>query len=160
VVIFLSTPTRRLEGITYWVIEGSEGIHDFINTEIRKEWETDAASEHRDPKNDPWLRSLSKRKWSLETLETARIKLNPDIMNYVDVERGYVFSESLAKRSQELQKSIEMGDLAIWPLIVRKEDTQLVDGYCRYATLKAMEVPRTYAYVGVLCSNCFRTATF
>jgi hypothetical protein len=156
----LSTPIRRLEGITYWLIEDSEAIYDFINKEIRNEWETDVASEHRDPKNDPWLKSLSKRRWSLETVEMTRIELNPEIMNYVDVERGYVFSESLAKRSQELQKSIEMGGLAIWPLIVRKEGMQLVDGYCRYATLKAMEVRRTYAYVGILCSNRFRTATF
>jgi len=27
---------------------------------------------------------------------------------------------------------------------------QLVDGYCRFTTLKAMNVPRIYAYVGRL----------
>ncbi|MCJ7455748.1 hypothetical protein MUP07_03265 [Candidatus Bathyarchaeota archaeon] len=42
------TPIRRLEGVTYWVIEDPEGIHDYINTEIRKEWEEDVRREHRD----------------------------------------------------------------------------------------------------------------
>lgn len=44
----LLTPIRRLEGVTYWVIEDPEGIHDYINTEIRKEWEEDVRREHRD----------------------------------------------------------------------------------------------------------------
>ena len=64
-----TTPIRRLEGITYWVIENPEAIHDFINTEIRKELEADARSEHRDPKDDPWLRTLLKRKWHLEMMD-------------------------------------------------------------------------------------------
>jgi len=132
------------------VIEDPEGIYDFINTEIRKEWETDARSEHRDPETDPWLRTLSKRKWNLEIIDIAPIKLNPDIMNYADPERGYVFSRSLAERSQELQESIKMGGVAISPLVVMGEDAQLVDGYCRYATLKAMNVSRVYAYIGIL----------
>jgi len=144
----LSTPIRRLEGITYWVIEDPEAIHDFTNTEIRKEWDEDARSEHRDPKNDPWLKSLAKRKWKLEIIDISRIKLNPGIMNYADPQTGYVFSRSLAERSQELLESINMGGVVISPLIVRKEGTQLVDGYCRYATIKAMNVTRIYAYVG------------
>jgi hypothetical protein len=48
--------------VTYWVIEDPVAIHDFINTEIKQEWETDARSEHRDPEDDPWLKSLAKRK--------------------------------------------------------------------------------------------------
>lgn len=129
----LRTPVRRLMGITYWVIEDSEAIRDFINTEIGREWEADAVSERRDPKDDSWLKTLSEREWSLKTMDIVRIKLDPDIMNYVDPEKGYVFSKNLAERSRELQESIEMGGLAIWPLVVRKEDMQLVDGYCRYA---------------------------
>lgn len=144
-----TTPIRRLEGITYWVIENPEAIHDFINTEIRKEWEADARSEHRDPKDDPWLRTLLKRKWHLEMMDATKIKLDPDIMNYADPERGYVFSKSLEKRSAELRQSIELGGVILSPLIIRNEDTQLVDGYCRYTTLKAMSVPRIYAYIGI-----------
>jgi len=145
-----ATPIRRLEGITYWVIDNPEAIFDFINTEVRKEWEADAKSEHRDPRDDPWLKALSKRKWHLEIMGMSQIKLNPEIMNYVDPDRHYVFSQSLDKRSSELLQSIKLGGLALPPLVVRKEDNQLVDGYCRYNTLKPMNVTRIYAYVGTL----------
>lgn len=147
---FLITPVRRLDGITYWVIEDPEGIYDFINKEIRKEWEADARFEGREPKENTWLKSLSKRRWSLEIAEIDRIKLNPDIMNYVDDERGYNFSQELAKRSDELRRSIKEYSQVIWPVIVRKEGFMLVDGYCRYATLRMMNIQRTYAYVGTL----------
>lgn len=145
----MNTPIRRLDGISYWVIEDDDAIYNLINTEIRKEWETDARSEYRDPEDDPWLKTLRKRKWCLEVMPLARIRLNPDIMSYVDPRRGYVFSESLERRSSELRQSIELGGVVLSPLIVRREDYQLVDGYCRHATLTAMGVTKTYAYVGV-----------
>jgi disulfide oxidoreductase YuzD len=146
----LYTPIRRLEGITCWVCEDPEGIYDFINREIRREWEEDARFERRDPAQDEWLTTLTKRKWRLETLDLAQINLNPDITNYVDTKRRYNFSESLAKRRKELQESIKMYAAVIWPLVIRREDMQLVDGYCRYDTLRAMKVSKTYAYVGSL----------
>ena len=146
----MNTPIRRLEGITYWVVEDPDAIYDLINSEVRKEWEEDARSEHRDPNDDEWLRTLSKRRWSLEIVEVGRVRLNPEIMNYVDREMGYVFQKSLTQRTQELQKVIQSFGVVIWPLIVREEDTQLVDGYCRYATLKAMNASRAYVYVGAL----------
>lgn len=149
-VRLVNTPIRRLEGITYWVIEDPEGIKDLITTEIRREWEEDAKNEHRDPKKDPWLRTLSKRRWSLRIAEINTIRLNPEIMNYVDSERDYVFRERLTQRRRELQTVIENFGVVIWPLIVREEDMQLVDGYCRYATLKAMNISRTYVYAGTL----------
>jgi len=85
----------------------------------------------------------------LEITEIGRIKLNPAIMNYVNQKRGYIFSESLAKRSSELKREITEFGVVIWPVIVRKEDWMLVDGYCRYIVLKAINVRRIYAYVGV-----------
>lgn len=144
----LKTPVRRLEGISYWVIEDPEGIHDFINNEIRREWEEDLRSEGSDPKKDTWLNALPKRKWSLETIELSRIKLDPRIMNHVDIEKGYSFQTSLAKRSQELRETIERFAAVIWPLVVRSEDLMLVDGYCRYNTLKSLQISKVYVYVG------------
>jgi len=132
------------------VIRNPRWIYDFINTEIRKEWEADARSEGPDPHEDEWLKTLSQRRWSLEIVEIDRIKLNPYLMNYVDTKRGYNFSESLAKRSSELQREIETYGLVIWRVIVRKEDWILADGYCRYTALRAMNVRRIYAYVGTL----------
>ena len=58
---YLKTPIRRLDGITYWVIKNSDGIYDFVNGEIRKEWEADATFEGRDPKQDLWLRTFKKK---------------------------------------------------------------------------------------------------
>jgi len=71
-------------------------------------------------------------------------------MNYVDDIRGYIFSEELAERSNELLGSIKEYCLVIWPVIVREEDFMLVDGYCRYTALRAMNIHRIYAYVGAL----------
>lgn len=146
----MSTPIRRLEGITYWVIDNPEAIHDFVNTEVRKEWEADARSEQRDPKDDPWLKTLTRRNWHLEIMGINKIKLDPDIMNYVDPERGYVFWKSLEKRSAELRQSMELGGVVLSPLILRNEDFQLVDGYCRYTTFKAMNISIIYTYIGSL----------
>lgn len=60
-----------------------------------------------------------------------RIKLNPKIMNYADPQKGYFFAKGLAHRSRDLQESIRIGGSVIWPLILRKKDMHLVDGYCR-----------------------------
>jgi hypothetical protein len=144
------TPLRRLTGITYWVIEDPEGIYDFINTEIRREWEADAVSEYRDPSEDEWLRTLPQRRWSLEIAEIDRIRLNPRIINYIDNKIRYNFSERLAKRSAELQLEIEKRGMVIWPVIVDGDDWILADGYCRYTALRAMNIPRTYVYLGTL----------
>jgi hypothetical protein len=144
------TPVRRLEGITYWVIEDPEWIYDFINKEVRKEWEEDAQSEGREPQEDPWLKTLSGRKWISEVIEIERVKLNPKIMNYVDSKRSYSFPESLAKRSNELKECIKRYAAVIWPVIVRNEDYMLVDGYCRYTALRIINVQKIYAYIGTL----------
>ena len=144
------SPVRRLCGITYWVIDDPEGIYDFVNNEVQTEWEADTRFECRKPAEDHWLRTLSKRRWSLEVAGMGRIKLNARIMNYVDDERGYVFSEELAKRSDELRRSIEEYRTVIWPIIVRSEDFMLFDGYCRYTALRMMNVQRLYVYVGTM----------
>ena len=141
----MMTPIRTLDGITYWVIESPEDIHDFINTQIRKEWTADARDEGRNPREDPWLESLSSRKWRLEVVRVSEIKPDP----YEFIPRiGYNFEERLAKRSEQLRKAVETHGSVIWPVIVRDEDMQLVDGYCRHTTLQAMGIPRIYAYVG------------
>ncbi len=143
----MRTTIRRLNGVSYWVIEDPEGIYDFINTELRKELEENASSEGRDPKDDARLQALPKLKWSLKTTEIDKIRLDPRIINHVDVEKRYAFQTSLASRSHELKEAVERFASVIWPLIVNEEYV-LVDGYCRYTTMKAMNVSRTIAYVG------------
>ena len=137
---------RRLDGVTYWVIEDPNEIHEFIDTQIRKEWTQDAKDEGRDPRDDAWLQALPQRKWCLEILELGAIKPNP--YEFIP-ETGYNFEERLAKRSQQLREAVETYGSVIWPVVIRGEEMQLVDGYCRFTMLKAMNVPRIYAYVGM-----------
>ncbi len=145
-----NTSLHKLDGVSYWVIEDPREIQDFINTNVRKEWEADRKSEGRDPTGDPWLATLSKRKWRLEVVKTQLVRLNPEVMNYVDDKRSYKFKVSLEGRSKELRKAIEVYASVIWPIIVDAENMELVDGYCRLATLREMKVTRTYAYMGSL----------
>jgi hypothetical protein len=97
----LNTPLRRLEGMAYWVIEDPEAIRDYINKEIRNDRETDARQEHLEPKHDPWLKTLSNRKWSLRIIDMKRIKSNPKIMNHVDPQRGYIVSQRDSRREAD-----------------------------------------------------------
>jgi hypothetical protein len=143
----LTTPIRRLDGITYWVIDHADDIYNFMNTQLRLEWIGDARDEGRQPEEDTWLQQLSKRAWRLEILELNAIKPNP----YEFIPRtGYYFQERLTQRSKELRRAIENYGSVIWSVTVRGEDMQLVDGYCRFATLKAMNVPRVFTYIGRL----------
>ena len=48
----------------------------------------------------------------------------------------------------QLHKAIEEYGSVIWPVTVRGEDLQLVDGFCRFTTLKEMGITKLYAYVG------------
>ena len=57
-VISFNTPIRRLEDTTYWVIEDSAAINDFVNTEIRREWEEDARNEYKDPEEDEGIQTI------------------------------------------------------------------------------------------------------
>ena len=146
----MTTPLRRLEGITYWVIEDPEAIRDFINKEVRKEWAQDIKAMAGDPASGVWLETLRSRKWRLRIVHTGDIKLDESALNYVDAKSGYNFAERLAQRRKELRKAIELWGRVIWPIVIREEDMEVLDGYCRYTTLKEMGVTKTYAYVGRL----------
>lgn len=132
------TPIRHLDGITYWVIEDPIEISDFVSTVLRKEWEADLRSEGRDPMGDARLTDLLERRWELKILDTADIVPDSD----------YINSERLKQRSADLRRTMEVYGTVIWPIVVRKEEYRLADGYCRHATLREMEIPRLYAYVG------------
>ena len=141
------TPIRKLDGITYWVIDDPAAIHDFMNNQLRQEWVGDAKDEGRRIEDDLWLRELPKREWRLEALELEAIRPDP----YMFIPRtGYNFEERLAQRSAQLRTAIENYGAIIWPITVRAEDMLLVDGYCRFTTLHDMKIPRIYTYLGRL----------
>jgi hypothetical protein len=135
-------PLKRIEGITYWVIDDSEQIRRFINSNILHEWKKDAETDGIDASVDPWLRGLSKLKWSLQTIPLANVKLEPSLIG----RQGFV--TRLEERSKQLRRGIELYDQVISPIIIRGKDSMLKDGYCRYTTLKAMRVKRNLAYIG------------
>jgi hypothetical protein len=135
-------PLRKIEGITYWVIDDPNQIRKLLNTNIRHEWEKDAETDGVDPLHDPWLRDLPNMKWSLQTIAMANVTLDPSMI------RRQKFVTRLKERSKQLRREIELYDRVIWPVIVRREDSMLKDGHCRYSTLKTIGVKRTLAYVG------------
>jgi len=139
-----------MEGISYWVIEDPEAIRDYINTEIRKEWEYDTKCTPNDPAGGAWLATLSKRHWRLEIVRISDLSLDEDMMMFVDLKTGYDFAERLSQRRQELRRGLHLWGRVIWPIIVRKEDMQVLDGYCRFTALKEMGVQRIFAYLGTL----------
>src|SRR6266852_4036435 len=93
---------RRLHGISNWVLDNPEDIHEFVNTNLKKEWENDAKSEGQDPKSDPWLHSPPQTRWHVAVVNVKTIKQNPSIVNFVNPDSGYDFSKSLVKRVENL----------------------------------------------------------
>lgn len=142
------TTVRRLRSIEYRVFEDSDDIHDFINTEVRRELEADQKSMGRDPRDDALLNSLPKRKWRLEVVNIGDVTLNPLILRSSDVKTGRTFADRLTERRLELRTALETRGAVIWPIVLLREGNLLVDGYCRYSTLQEMGMPETYAYVG------------
>ncbi len=146
----VTSPLRRLQGITYWVIENPEDIYDFINTNVRVEWEADIEFAGGNPREDPWLKSLPNHRWRLGVMDTNLVRLNPFVSDFTDSKKSYSFAESLARRIRELRKAIENYGSVIWPIVVDGRDLKLVDGYCRLTTLKEMGISETYAYTGTI----------
>jgi hypothetical protein len=142
------TVLRRLHDVSYWVIDDPEELFDLVNVNIRREWESDAISEGKNPEESEWLRSLSARRWQLEIVDIDKIIPNQELMSYSDAKTGYNFAKRLQERSEGLRHEIEASGRIIPPVILRSEDNQLMDGYCRYSTLKNMGVKGIYAYVG------------
>jgi hypothetical protein len=130
------------------MLEDSDDIHDFINTEVRKELEEDFESMGEDPQHDDLLNSLPKRKWKLEIVGVGEVRMNPLILNSADLNTGRKFMERLTERRSELRKALETGGTVIWPIVLLREQKLLVDGYCRHSTLQEMNIPQAYGYVG------------
>ena len=119
----MASPIRRLDGITYWVIDEPTDIYDFVNRQLRLEWIGDARDEGREPKEDVWLKDLPKRKWQLEILGLELINPNP----YEFIPRtGYNFEERLTQRVMQLHRAIEKYGSVIWPVTVRGKTCNLL----------------------------------
>jgi hypothetical protein len=138
------TVLRRVQGITYWVIDDVKEIRTFVNSNLREEWERDNQKDEVDSSTDNWLISLPRREWHLRNILTDSVNLDPSTMTRED------FKARLEERSKELRRCITEYHSVIWPVVVRGEDYQLKDGYCRYAALRKLGVNKVMAYVGTL----------
>lgn len=134
---------RRLQGITYWIINDQNEIRRFINTNVKAEWKRDNQKDGVDSRKDDWLLSLPKRKWHTSILDISKVRLDPETM----AREG--FTTRLEERSKEMGRSISEYQVAIWPLVIGGEDYMLRDGYCRFMTLRGLGVSKVMAYVGV-----------
>ena len=133
---------RRLEGITYWVINDRDEIRRFINTNIRQEWEEDNRNDGIDSRKDDWLLSLSRREWRLRIVGMDMVRPNPAMMARPS------FTKELNQRSKEMCRSLTNYGILIWPLVIGGEDHELRDGYCRFTTLRNIGISKVFAYVG------------
>ena len=142
------TTVRRLHGIEYRMFEDSDDIHDFINTDVRKELEADLENVGQDPRHNALINSLPRRKWRVEVVSVSEVRLNPLILNSTDPKTGQKFTERLGERRSELRKKFEAGGAVIAPIVLLREEQLLVDGYCRHSALQEMNIPDAYGYVG------------
>jgi hypothetical protein len=140
---------RVLEGIPYWVIEDPTEISEFVNNHVRKEWEADIADQE-DHEGGTWLASLGKRCWSLAVTSLDTIKLSEATINYTNTETGYNFRKRLEERKAILSRDLDKFGAVIRPMILRAEDNQLMDGYCRFHTLRDRGIRQGYVYLGTL----------
>ena len=139
---------RRLQGVSYWIIEDPRTIYEFINTNVRLEWESDVRDAGGIIEGDEWLQALSRRRWTLEVLRLGEVRQDPVVVSYKDEAKGYDFQLSLEKRRTILQNGLKSGAV-IWPLVV-DETSMLRDGYCRYSTLVSLGVSEAHCYVATV----------
>ena len=79
----------------------------------------------------------------LEIVPIQDLNLDHRALSFVDAKTGYNFADRLAKRRAELRKALEVWGRVIWPIVVRGEDMQVLDGYCRYTTLVEMGIQQS-----------------
>src|SRR5713101_7425485 len=98
---------RKLDGISYKLLDDPVEIKEFVNDKVRKEWEKDIKEAWRDPRKSRWLGNLLSRRWRLTTLYSEKIKLNPEIMNIKNEKTGFDFYEDLLERKADLKRKMQ-----------------------------------------------------
>ena len=137
---------KKLDKFTYHVIGNKTKIKPFLLKWIGKEWQIDHNEFPDQQWTTKWLNLLPNMKFKLEVVDLDKINLHQDLMNYKT--ESYDFLEELNFRVEEMEISILQGS-SIGPLIINKENLELMDGYTRYMILKKYEQKRTYAYLGL-----------
>lgn len=136
---------KKLGRFTYHIINNKNDITPFISKWLKKEWDIDIKEFPEQQWTINWLNLLPFMKFKLDIVEMDKIKLHEDLMQYES--ESYNFLKSLQTRAEEMEIAIIQGS-SIAPLIINKENMELMDGYTRYMILKTYNQKRTYVYLG------------
>lgn len=138
---------KRLGKFTYHIIIDKNQIKPFLLKWISGEWKIDL-EEFPDQKwTTEWLNLLPQFIFKLKKVELEKIHPRQDLMDYKS--DSYNFREHLKVRVDEMEESLLQGS-SLGPLLVKKENMELMDGYTRYSILKKHEQKKTYVYLGSL----------
>jgi len=136
---------KKLSGFTYNIIKDKKKIRPFLLKWLGREWRIDHKERPDQIWTIKWLKDLRKMQFDLRIVDINKIKLRKDLMNY---KKGrYIFRDELKDRCADRLESIQRG-VSIEPLVVRKKDMQLMDGYSRFSVLKKLGAKKVYVYMG------------
>jgi len=132
---------RRLGDFTYHVLTDPADIKSHLMKWIMREWEMDHNETPEEHWTVAWMDVLPKMEFRLEIIELEDIHPNADLWSVDE------FRSDLEERADDREESILRG-ASIEPLLVNRNEFELMDGYTRYTVLKRYEQKVVYAYVG------------
>jgi len=138
---------KKLGKFTYHIIRNKDKINPFLLKWIREEWQIDHKEFPDQQWTIEWLNLLTLMNFELVVVDLDTNNLRQDLMNYKTV--SYNFLNELKVRVDEMEESILQGS-SIGPLIINRENMELMDVYARYMILKKYQQKRTYAYLGLI----------
>lgn len=134
---------RKFGFFTYHVLTNPLIIKTHLMKWIMREWESDHNEAPEETWTVEWMSSLPKMGFALEIIELDVIHPRADLMRVED------FQISLKARADEREEAILRG-VSIEPLLVNRNDFELMDGYTRYTVLKRHQQKEVYAYIGTV----------
>ena len=123
----------KVQGVRYRVVN-KPAIKEHLFRALREEWEEDEF-------NEEWYPQMSNWEWTVQTLKISDVKLWEPLM------KDPVFIRDLKRRTQE-QIDMILRNEAIEPVVVRRKDMVIYDGYARLHALKKLGKDETLAYIG------------
>jgi len=132
---------RKLGDFTYNVLATPSEIKTYLLKWILREWELDHNEAPEEHWTIAWMEALPKMEFALEVIHLQDIHPNADLMSVAE------FQVSLQERADERQEAMLRG-VSIEPLLVNRNNVELMDGYTRYTVLQRYGQENVYAYVG------------
>lgn len=132
---------RRLGDFTYHILTEPQEIKSHLMKWILPEWEFDRHEAPNEHWTVEWLQVLPVMVFELAVVRLEDIHLHPDLMSVPE------FRVSLKERADEREEAVLRG-VSIEPLLVNKDNDQLMDGYTRYLLLERYQQKEVFAYLG------------